>query len=48
MKRLQLAEAVEADIKRQQRERAENPGSMSHEHYDTGESRADAFGTGDD
>lgn len=44
LKRLQLADAVEADIKRRQREQAENPNSMSHEHYDVSASRADAFG----
>jgi len=43
VKMLDLAEAVEGDIKRRQREQQSNPESQSHEHYDAVDSRRDAF-----
>ena len=43
VKLLTLAEAVESDIKRRQREQQSNPESQSHEHYDAVDSRRDAF-----
>jgi len=40
---IQLAEAVETDIKRKQHEQQRNPESQSHDHYDATGSRDEAF-----
>jgi hypothetical protein len=44
VKLIQLAEAVEADIKRKQHEQQRNPESQSHDHYDATGSREETFG----
>lgn len=40
---IRLAEHAEAYIEQQQREQAENQGSLSHNEYNVSESRRDAF-----